>query len=332
MKTIFSRHCATLAGAVLAVAELPAASLAAEPAARFPARPMKIVVPFPAGGYSDALARLVATDMTTAFGLPVVVENRPGAGGNIGADAVAKSAPDGHVLVMGTIGTQVINPLIYKRMPYRADRDFTPVAFVADAETVLVVHPSLHVGSVKELIARAREKPGGLTFASGGTGTTGHLAGELFKAVTGTSITHVPYKGNVPAITDVVGGQVSMSFATAQPALPFIRGGQLIALATMGTVRTAALPQIPTFAEAGVQGVEVRNWTGLLAPAGTPLAVRQMLAAQVDKTLQSPSAHSMLAAQGLNYTRMGPDAFGSFIRGESAKWEKVVREAGIQAD
>jgi len=316
----------------LSAAALRCAAATADAANRFPSRPMKIVVPFPAGGYSDALARVIATDMSTAFGQPVVVENRPGAGGNIGADAVAKSVPDGHTLVMGTIGTQVVNPLIYNRMPYNAARDFAPVAFVADAETVLVVNAGVPAHSVQKLVAMARQRPGELTFASGGPGTTGQLAGELFKAATGTSITHVPYKGNVPAITDVVGGQVSMSFATLQPALPFIRSRQLIPLATLGTTRAATLPDVPTFAQAGVQGVEVRNWTGLLAPAGTPLAVRQLLAEQVDKTMQSPQVQAMLAAQGLNYTQMGPEAFGNFIAGEALKWKQVVKQAGIKAD
>lgn len=299
---------------------------------KFPARPIRIVVPFPSGGYADVLARSIATDMSAAFGQPVVVENRPGAGGNIGADLVAKSAPDGQTLVMGTIGTQVVNPLIYRSMPYNAAKDFAPVAFVADAETVLVVNPKVQARSVAQLVAMAREKPDQLTFASGGPGTTGQLAGELFKTKTHVAVTHVPYKGNVPALTDLVGGQVSMSFATLQPALPFIKSGQLIPLATLGTTRAATLPDTPTLAEAGLQGIEVRNWAGLLAPAGTPLPVRQMLSEQVDKTMQSPHVKALLAAQGLSYTRMGPDAFDSLIRGESAKWKIVVERAGIKAD
>lgn len=322
---------ATLA-ITLAATVLQARAAAADPSTRFPSRPMKIVVPFPAGGYSDALARVIASDMSTAFGQPVVVENRPGAGGNIGADAVAKSAPDGHTLVMGTIGTQVINPLIYRRMPYDAAKDFAPVAFVADAETVLVVNPELQVGSVKELVAMAKEKPGAVMFASGGPGTTGQLAGELFQAATGTSITHVPYKGNAPAISDVVGGRVAMSFATLLPALPFIRTHQLVPLATLGATRAETLPDTPTFAEAGLPGMEARNWTGLLAPAGTSLAVRQILAEQVDKTMQSAKVRATLTAQGLNYTRMGPERFSEFIGAESVKWEKVVRDANIKAD
>lgn len=307
-------------------------AVAAEAGARFPSRPMRIVVPFPAGGYSDVLARLIATDMSAAFGQPVVVENRPGAGGNIGADLVAKSAADGHTLVMGTIGTQVVNSLIYRSMPYNATKDFAPVAFVADAETVLVVNPKVHATTVAQVIALAKEKPDQMTFASGGPGTTGQLAGELFKTTAGVAITHVPYKGNVPAITDVVGGQVSMSFATLQPALPFIKGGQLVPVATLGKARASALPDTPTLAEAGLRGVEVRNWTGLLAPAGTSMAIRQKLADQVDKTMQTSNVKSMMASQGLNYTKMGPDTFDTFIRSESVKWKKVVDQASIRAD
>lgn len=298
----------------------------------FPTKPMRIVVPFPAGGYSDALARIISTEMSAAFGQPVVVENRPGAGGNIGADVVAKSPADGHTLVMGTIGTQVVNPLIYRSIPYNAEKDFSPVAFVADAETVLVVNPKVPATTLPQVIALAKQKPDQLTYASGGTGTTGQLAGELFKATTHVSLTHVPYKGNVPAISDVVGGQVSMSFATLAPALPFIKGGQLIPIATLGKSRAQALPNTPTFSEVGLQGVEVRNWTGLLAPAGTPPSIREKLAAQVDKTMQTSAVKALLLMQGLTYTKMGPEAFGRFIQDESVKWKKIVEEANIRAD
>jgi tripartite-type tricarboxylate transporter receptor subunit TctC len=328
MKTSTARI--VMAALACFTAAVHGSAFAAEP--KFPVKPIRIVVPFPSGGYADVLARHIATDMSAAFGQPVVVENRPGAGGNIGADLVAKSAPDGHTLVVGTIGTQVVNPLIYRSMPYNAGKDFAPVAFMADAETVLVVNPKVQARSVAQVIALAKEKPDQLTFASGGPGTTGQLAGELFKTKTNVAITHVPYKGNVPALTDLVGGQVSMSFATLQPALPFIKSGQLIPLATLGTKRAATLPDTPTLAEAGLPGIEVRNWAGLLAPAGTPMNIRQMLAEQVDKTMQSPSVKALLAAQGLTYTKMGPEAFDSFIHDESSKWKKVVERARITAD
>jgi tripartite-type tricarboxylate transporter receptor subunit TctC len=298
----------------------------------YPSRAIRIVVPFPPGGYSDALARLIASDMTNSFRQSVVVENRPGAGGNIGADLVAKSPPDGYTLVMGTIGTQAINQWIYPKVPFNPATDFAPVAFVADAETVLVVTPAVPSRTVKDLIALARSKPGELTFASGGSGTTGHLAGELFKSATQTFITHIPYKGNVPALTDVVAGQVSLSFATLQPALPFIQAGKLVPLATAGSSRAPALAAVPTLSEAGLKNFEVRNWTGLLAPAGTPAEITQKLAQSVDKTMNSPQVKTMMAAQGLSYTEMGPEAFGRFIKAESDKWAGVIRTAKVKAD
>jgi tripartite-type tricarboxylate transporter receptor subunit TctC len=298
----------------------------------FPSKAIRIVVPFPAGGYSDATARLIGNAMSKSFGQPVVIENRPGAGGNIGADTVAKSAPDGYTLVMGTIGTQSVNPLIYTRMPYDAAKDFAPVAFVADAETVLVVHPSVPARNAAELLALARKKPGELTFASGGPGTTSQLAAELFKLETKTFITHIPYKGNVPALTDLVGGNVHMSFATLTPALPFIKTGRLVPLATLGATRAQALQNVPTLRESGFNNLEVRNWTGLLAPAGTPAAVTKKLADEVDRIMNTEEARSFLLNQGLTYTKMGPDEFGTFIANEGARWSGVVKRASIKAE
>ncbi|MET4577779.1 Bug family tripartite tricarboxylate transporter substrate binding protein [Ottowia thiooxydans] len=329
---IFRRFPGVLASACAALGLLvPLQAVASDPTG-YPTKSIRIIVPFPAGGYSDNLARLIATDMTNTFGQSVVVDNRPGAGGNIGADAVAKSNPDGYTLLMGTIGTQSINSHIYKKVPFDAAKDFAPVAFVADAETVLVVNPKVPARSLKELIELAKGKPGDLTFASGGPGTTSHLAGELFKSVTKTYITHIPYKGNVPALTDLVAGQVSLSFATLQPALPFINSGKLVPLATLGGSRAPALSSVPTLAESGLKDFEVRNWTGLLAPAGTPPAITQKLALMVDKTMTSQNVKSMLAAQGLSYTKMGPEEFGRFIRDESAKWSAVVKSANVKVD
>jgi tripartite-type tricarboxylate transporter receptor subunit TctC len=313
-----------------ATAVLPLRAWAADGA--YPSRAIRIVVPFPPGGYADILARLLSVELSAALGQTVLVDNRTGAGGNIGADIVAKSAPDGYTLVTGTIGTQAINPLIYPRMPYHAATDFAPVAFLADAETVLVVNPAVPARSVNELIALARSKPGDLTFASGGPGTTSHLAGELFKATTHTFITHIPYKGNVPALTDLVAGQVSLSFATLAPALPFINAGKLVPLATLGSSRAAALPSVPTLSEAGLKNFEVRNWTGMLAPAGTPPAITEKLAHEIDKAMTSTAIRNVMAAQGLSYTRMGPGAFGPFIQAESVKWAAVVKAANVKVD
>lgn len=304
----------------------------AQSEASYPTKPIRLVVPFPAGGYSDSLARIIATDMGKSFGQPVVVENRPGAGGNIGSDVIAKSPPDGYTLVMGTIGTHAINQSLYKRMPYDNIKDFAPVAFVADAETVLVVNPTVPAKTVKEMIALAKAKPGDLTYASGGPGTTSHLAGELFEVATGTAIVHIPYKGNVPALTDLVAGQVTMSFATLQPALPFIKVGRIVPLATLGATRTTALPNVPTLRELGLKDFEVRNWTGLLAAGGTPPAITKKLADEVDKVMTKPDVQAMLAAQGLSYTKMGPDQFASFIKQEAVKWSAVVKSASVKLD
>lgn len=305
---------------------------AAHAADTYPEKSIYLIVPFPPGGYSDLLARVIATRMSADFGQGVIVENRPGAGGNIGADLVAKSRPDGYTLLMGTIGTQSVNPLIYPHMAYDAAKDFSPIAFVADAETVLVVNPALAPRSVADLVKLARQKPGDMTFASGGNGTTSQLAGELFKAADGVAINHIPYKGNVPALSDVVAGHVSMSFATLQPALPFIKQGKLIPLATLGTARAAVLPEVPTMAELGQKDLTVRNWTGLLAPAGTPKAITGKLATEVDRILQSADVRAQMESLGLSYVRMGPDEFGAFIASETARWTKVVQQAGITAN
>ncbi len=233
---------------------------------------------------------------------------------------------------MGTIGTHAINQSLYQRMSYDNIKDFTPVAFVADAETVLVVNPTVPAKTVNDVVAMAKARPGSLTYASGGPGTTSHLAGELFEAATGTAIVHIPYKGNVPALTDLVAGQVTMSFATLQPALPFIKTGKLVALATLGSTRATSLPDVATFRESGFKNFEVRNWTGLLAAKGTPPEITRKLADEVDKVMSKPDVQSMLAAQGLKYSKMGPDQFAEFIKQETVKWAAVVKAAGVKLD
>ena len=298
--------------------------------AGWPSKPVRIVVPFPPGGYADMTARLLAGELTVVLGQSVVVENKPGAGGGIGAEAVAHSPADGYTLVMGTIGTQAVNPSLIARLPDDAARDFAPVAFVADAETVLVTHPGLGLGSAGELVTLARAKPRALSYASAGAGSTSHLAGELFNATVGTDLVHVPYKGNAPAMTDLAAGQVSVSFATLQTALPLIRSGKLKALATLGATRSVALPDVPTLKESGVADLDVRNWAGLLAPAGTPPAVTERLAREVDRILSLPAVRARLDADGLRYVTMGPADFARFIGEEAARWGKVIRAANIQ--
>jgi tripartite-type tricarboxylate transporter receptor subunit TctC len=303
------------------------------PAAQsYPAKAIKIVVPFPAGGIADIYARFVANGFNEAWGQPVVVENRAGAGGNIGADLVAKSAPDGYSIVMGSFGTHAVNVTLFARLPYDPVRDFSPIALVLEAEGLLVVHPSVSAASVPELIAYARARPGALTFASAGMGTASHLAGELFKTMAKVDMVHVPYKGNVPAITDLLAGQTSLIFATMPTVLPYAKAGKLRALATIGTVRSAAAPELPTVAEAALPGFEVNNWVGLFAPAGTPMEIVRQLNGEVTRTMQSPAIQARLPGEGARFSANTPEQFSAFVKAEIAKWAPVVRASGARVD
>src|SRR5438105_3643807 len=252
----------------------------------YPAKPIKIVVPFPAGGIADLYGRLIGARLTGAWGQPIVIENRTGAGGNIGADAVAKSAPDGYTLVTGSFGTHAVNVSLFSSMPYDPVKDFAPIILIIEAEGLLVVHPSVPAQSVLDLIAYARAHPGRVTFASAGMGTASHLAGELFKTMARVEMTHVPYKGNVPALTDLLAGQTSLIFATMPTVLPHVKAGKLRAIATIGSVRSAAAPELPTVAEA-IPGFEVNNWIGLFAPAGTSAPIVRKWNGEVNKIMQS---------------------------------------------
>ena len=298
----------------------------------YPTKPIRIVVPFPPGGFSDVFARILGAEMNKSWGQQVIVDNRPGAGGNIGADIVAKAAPDGYTLVNGTIGTHAINATLFTKLSYDPVRDFTAVAFVVEAEGLLVVHPSLPVKTTKELIALARSKPGELTYASAGAGTTGHLAGEVFKTMAKLDVTHVPYKGNVPAITDLMTGQTSMLFATLPTVLPQVQAGRLRGIAVLGAKRSAALPALPTIAESGLAGFEVNNWTGLFAPAGTPAAIVTRLNTEVVRIMQLPEVQARLPREGLRFVAMTPQQYADFVRAEKDKWAPVVRATGAKAD
>ncbi len=300
--------------------------------APYPSKPIRIVVPFPAGGTTDILARAVALKLTETGGQPVVVDNRPGAGGNIGAELVAKSAPDGYTLLMGTVGTHAINPVLYAKIPYDPQRDFAPVILVAGVPNVLVVNPALPVNSVQELIAYGKANPGKLNFASSGSGTSIHLSGELFKSMSGVPMTHVPYKGSAPALTDLLGGQVQLMFDNLPSALPHIKAGKLRALAVTGAQRAPALPDVPTVAEAGLPGFEASSWFGLLAPAGTPKDIIARLHAEVAKWLATPEARNRLAAQGANAVGNSPEEFAQFIATETVKWRRVVKESGAKIE
>jgi tripartite-type tricarboxylate transporter receptor subunit TctC len=302
--------------------------LAAQP---YPAKTIRVVVPFAAGGIADLYARIIGARVTDAWGQPVVIENRTGAGGNIGADAVAKSPPDGYTLVMSALGPHAVNVSLFAKMPYDPVRDFAPIALVLEAEGLLVVHPSIPVNSVGDLITHARSNPGKLTFASAGMGTASHLAGELFKSMAKVEMTHVPYKGNVPAITDLLAGQTSLLFATMPTVLPHAKAGKLRALATIGASRAAAAPDLPTIAET-LPGFEVNNWIGLFAPAGTPPDIVRRWNGEVMRIMQSPDIQSRLPNEGARFSPNTPEQFGAFVKAEIAKWAPVVKASGARVD
>ena len=322
-RTLLAALAASLAAALAPVAF-------AQPA--YPTKPIRIVVPFPPGGTTDILARAAAQKMTEAWKEQAVVDNRPGAGGNIGAELVAKAPADGYTLLMGTVGTHAINASLYAKMPYDHVKDFAPVILVAAVPNVLVVHPSVPATTVAELIAYAKANPGKLNFASSGSGTSIHLAGELFKVMAGVQMTHVPYKGSAPAIADLLGGQVQLMFDNLPSALPQIRAGKLRALAVTSSQRAAALPDVPTIAESGLPGYEASSWFGLLAPAGTPADIVAKINGEVARWLASPEAKEKLLAQGANAAGGTPEDFARHIATETAKWQKVVRESGAKVD
>jgi tripartite-type tricarboxylate transporter receptor subunit TctC len=297
----------------------------------YPSRPVHVVVPYPAGGPNDIIVRLVGRRLGEALGQPVVVENRPGAGGNIGTDFVAKSAPDGYTLLSVGPGALIINPLLGK-VPYDTMRDFAPVTVMAVAPNALVAHPSFPAKSVQELIALARAKPGAINYASGGSGSTPHLAAALFAAMAKVELTHVPYKGTGPATADLIGGQVQIAFLGIPTVLPHIRSGKLRALAVTGKRRSPELSGVPTVDEAGVAGYEVSPWYGLLAPAGTSRAAVARLAAEVTRIVRAPEMREQLAAQGAEPAGGAPEEFAQTLRADAAVWSRVVRDAGIRAD
>jgi tripartite-type tricarboxylate transporter receptor subunit TctC len=324
-----NRRKLTAALVVSALTPLPGG---AQTPASFPTKPIRIVVPFPPGGYADATSRLLAMALAPGYGQPITVDNRAGAGGNIGAELVARATPDGHTLLMGSIATNAINIHLYPKLAFDPQKSFEPVAFIADAETVLVVHPSLSAQTVADLIRIAEAKPGSLSYASAGSGSTGHLAGELFEFRTNTHIVHIPYRGNAPALNDLVAGQIPMSFATLQTALPFIQTGKLRALAVLSASRSSLLPGIPTLAESGVKGVEVRNWIGLFAPLGTAQAVLQKLNDDVNGVMRKSETQERLSKLALTHIEMTPRSFSEFVNIESQRWGAVIKSVGIKAD
>ncbi len=316
---------ALAAGALAAV--LPAARAQA-----FPTRPIRLICPFPPGGAVDIASRAIAAELGKTIGQPVNVENRPGAGGNIGGAEAARSAPDGHTLFMTTSGIQAINPVLYSKMPFDPAKDLVPVAALVSLSNVLVVHPSVKANSVQEVIALAKAQPKGLNGASSGSGTSIHMSLEMFKQLTKTDITHVPYKGSAPAVTDLLGGQVQLMFDNIPSALPHIKSGKLRALATTGAKRDPALPDLPTVAEAGVPGYESGVWFGLAAPAGTPRDVIARISAEAIKGTQSPDFVKRMTELGYVIMGAGPDAMAEMLRGEVARWAPIVKASGASAD
>jgi len=316
-------------------------SAAAPPWARgqgaWPTKPVRIVVPFAAGGTTDILARALAPELAKSLGQAFIIENKAGAGGNLGADLVAKSPPDGYTLLMGTVGTQAINPSLYPKMPYDAIKDFVPITLVAGVPNVMVMNPAKAaadgITDVRTFIAYARAHPGKLNMASSGNGTSIHLSGELFKTMTGTYMVHFPYRGSGPALLDLIGGTMDVMFDNLPSALPQIKAGKLIALGVTSSERSAALPDVPTIAEAGpVKGFDATSWFGLLAPAGTPAEIVNRLQQESAKALGSPALKERLLSQGALPGGMAPADFGRFIAAETRKWAAVVKASGAKVD
>jgi tripartite-type tricarboxylate transporter receptor subunit TctC len=297
----------------------------------YPTKPIRVVVAFAPGGIADFAARSVSQRLSESLGVPVVVENRPGAGGITGADVVAKAAPDGYTLLVTSI-SHTINPSMRKNLPFDALHDFAPVTQIADAPNLLVVHPSLPVKSVTELTALARARPGQVTYASSGGGTSTHLSGELYKAMARVDIVHVPYKGGGPAVVDLLGGHVLMMFSTVPSVLQQVRAGKLRGLAVTGARRFPAAAEFPTMIEAGLPGYEVSGWSGVFAPAGTPRGSVSRLAGEIAKILRSPELRDRFFVQGAEPVGNSPEVFTAFVSSEIAKWKKVVEFSGARAD
>ncbi len=315
------------AGLVLALAASAATAQA------YPVRPIRFVVPYAPGGPLDIMARAIGQKLTESMGQPVVVDNKPGAGGNIGADIVAKAVPDGYTIVMGAVATHAINPTLYQGIPYDPVKDFTPVAMVAVVPNVLVVNPGLAAGSVRELIALAKSKPGTLNFGSGSTGSTGHLAGELFNALAGVQMVHIPYKGGAPAMADLLAGQVQLMFDNLANSLPQVKAGRLRALAVTTAQRSVFAPELPTLAEAGVPGFDLTTWFGVFLPGNAPRDIVARLNAEVNKALNAPDMKERLEKMGaeapVNNT---PERFAAFIKVEFDKYQRVIKASGAKVE
>jgi tripartite-type tricarboxylate transporter receptor subunit TctC len=325
---VTGRRAALSLAATLAILT-PHAASAAEAS---PAKPIRFVVAFPPGGGTDIIARSIAHKLAERLAQQVVVDNRPGAGGNIGTDIVAKSAPDGYTLLMGSAGPLAINASLFGKMPFDPIRDLAPVTLAASTPNVLVVHPSLKAATVNELIALAKARPGEINFASSGHGTPAHLAGELFNSMAGVKLVHVPYKGAAPALADLLGGQVQLMFSTMPPALPHVKDGKLRALAVTSAKRSPAAPELPTVDEVALPGFEANTWHGVVVPTGTPAAIVARLNREIVAILHLPEVVERLSSQGAEALGSTPEEFAAYIRSETVKWAKVVRDSGAKAE
>ncbi|HEX6635317.1 MAG TPA: tripartite tricarboxylate transporter substrate binding protein [Usitatibacter sp.] len=314
------------------LAVLLAAFATAAYAQPYPSKPIHFVVPYPAGGPLDTVARLLGQKVSESVHQPVVVENKPGAGGNIGADYVAKAAPDGYTILMGAVATHAINPTLYRNIPYDPVKDFAPVTEVAWTPNVLVVNPSLPVSNVKEFIAYAKAHPGELNFGSGSTGSAGHLAGELFKTMAGVQMVHVPYKGAGPAMQDLIGGQIQLMFDNLASSLGQVRAGKVRALAVTTAKRSTLAPDLPTIAESGLPGFDISTWFGIFAPGGTPQPVVQRLHDAFVAALHAPDVQATMKKMGAEPVGNTPEEFAAYIRAEARKYAKVIEASGAKVD
>ena len=318
---LFAVSCAALA---------PAQAMA-QPAQKFPDKPIRFIVPFPPGGGNDILARVLAPKMSEGLGQPVVVDNRPGAGGNIGADLAAKAAPDGYTIVIAS-NQVTMNPALYARLPFDIEKDFAPIALAASVPMVLVVNPAVPAASVKELIALAKAEPGKLNYSTPGNGTPQHIAFEVFNHAAGIRIAHVPYKGTGPAIADVIGGQVQATFGTLASLEQHVKAGKLRALAVATPKRSQTMPTVPTMAESGVPGYDVSLWYSILAPAGTPAPVLARLSAEIAKALAAPEVRDRLMGQGFEVAYLNPEQMNDLMKRDIARWGKSLKDVGIKLD
>ena len=317
---------------LFAVASMSTALAPIVAAQTWPTKPIKFVVPYPPGGPLDSVARLTGQKVSERLHQPVIIENKPGAGGNIGADFVAKSPADGYTILMGAVATHAINPALYKHMPYDANKDFAPITLLVSTPNVLVLNPMVKANNVKELIALAKAEPGKLNFGSGSSGSAGHLAGELFKTMANVEMTHVPYKGGAPAMQDLLSGQVQLMFDNLANSMPQIKAGKLRALAVTTATRSAFAPDLPTIAESALPGFDISTWFGIFAPAGTPNSVVLKLNEEFVRAIKLPDIKEKLDAMGAEAVGGSPEEFAVYVRSEAAKYAEVIRRSGARVD